>query len=491
VLFQQRTGTSGAFTTFNNRTSLTESGTSSTYQYRMVTLDAVGNADTSANATFGVDKTAPAMTVTGPGPNTTSKVTQSQGLYSATITDGLSGPGSQLVAQTRLSQDISTTTNLTASEGVTFPAGAQGATTAPCAIGRFNASQASSGAGALPSYERGGTIVGYCTPISVPTGTAIQSNDENRDGYYTTTIIGTDAAGNRTTTTTTTWPCLTATVLTCTIADDPTAPTVISIDMPPTITGNATATFPASASDNMDLVGSFASINYPGAITLQYPSVTGPGVAFDNVLTRSATISPTVPNFIKNLQVAPAGTPVAAPAGANNAVSVTVGASDEALNAATPTTVTFLPGVTLTGGASSTYTTGGTFNSGVDIQRNPVTVSNGPGTGATNPFSTTVTITAIGASGTFANPWVGGAVQLWYSVGGNWFFGGNAGAGSARDNGTNRFWDYTLTFDPPAKAPDGTDLTVNGLVINIRGIGVNTNGDAVSSNVIPMTIANP
>src|SRR4029079_8560375 len=122
--------------------------------------------------------------------------------------------------------------------------------------------------------------------------------------YYTTAITGTDAAGNRTpTTTTTTNNCPIGTG--CAIADDATPPTVISIDMPPTITGSATATFPASASDNMDIVGSFASINYPGAITLQYPSVSGPGVPFDNVLTRSATISPTVPNFIRNLQVAP------------------------------------------------------------------------------------------------------------------------------------------------------------------------------------------
>jgi hypothetical protein len=313
---------------------------------------------------------------------------------------------------------------------------------------------------------------------------AVSSDLGGTIGYYTTALIGIDEAGNR------------ATTITNTVVNDPNAtdkPVVLSIDMPPVITGNGTQPFPASATDGLDLVGSFATINYAGpALSLQYPTVAGPGVAFDNVLTRSATISPTVPNFIKNLQVAPAGTAVTAPAAGNNATSVTVGASDEAFNAAAPVTVPFAPGVTLAGGASSTYTTGGTFTSGLDIQRNPVTVSNGPATGATNPFSTTITVTAIGTTGLFANPFVGGAVQVWYNVGGaNWFFAGNAGAGISRDNGTNRFWDYTLNWDPPATAPDGTNLTTNGMVINIRAIGVNTNGDGVASNAIPLTIANP
>jgi len=39
VVFQQRLGTSGAFTTFNNSSSLTETATSSSYQWRMITLD--------------------------------------------------------------------------------------------------------------------------------------------------------------------------------------------------------------------------------------------------------------------------------------------------------------------------------------------------------------------------------------------------------------------------------------------------------------------
>ena len=65
------------------------------------------------------------------------------------------------------------------------------------------------------------------------------------------------------------------------------------------IPGKATASFPASVSD-IDIVGGFAAINYNTVIngtaaTLQYPSVAGPGVAFDNTLTRSATITPTGP----------------------------------------------------------------------------------------------------------------------------------------------------------------------------------------------------
>jgi len=455
----------------------------------MITADALGNADTTtlagAASNFGVDKTPPTVTVTGPAANAIATA-GSNGAYALTVADGLSGAtATNLVAQTRLSGAF-TSSSATPAENTT------NAAAGPCVIGRFNATAAASGAGALTVYDASGNARGFCTPVLFNTN-AVSSDLGGTIGYYTTALIGIDEAGNRSTT------------ITNTVVNDPAAtdrPVVLSIDMPPVITGNGTQPFPASATDGLDLVGSFATINYAGpAISLQYPTVPGPGVAFDNVLTTAATISPSVPNFIKNLQVAAAGAPVTAPVAGNNATSVTVGASDEAFNAATPVTVNFAPGVTLANGASSTYAACPsapapaapcTFNGGLDIKRDPVTVSNGPATGATNPFSTTITVTAMGVTGLFANPFVGGAVQVWYQVGGgNWFFVGNAGAGISRDNGTNRFWDYTLTWDPPAKAPDGTDLTVNGMIINIRAIGVNTNGDGVASIVWPLVIANP
>jgi len=493
VRFQWRVAGAAASTyaDLTSAAALSETATSTTNQFRMITADALGNADTTtlAASTFGVDKTAPTVTITGPGPNTTSTVNGSQGPYVIAVSDALSGPGVELVAQTRLSQDISTSTSLTAAEGVVFTAGSAGAATDPCAIGRFNASQANSSAGALPAYERGGTIVGYCSPIAIPTGTNIASNDMGRDGYFTTTIIGTDAAGNRTAATTTT------------IADDPTAPTVASIDMPPTITGNATPSFPASASDNMDITSSWAAVNYatpsnggPANLQLAYLPVAGPGVAFDNVLTRSATIAPTVPNFIKNLQANNGSAGVTAPVTAGNASSITVTAVDEAFNVGS-NSAAIAPAVTLNNGASSSFSTA-TFTAGWGAGGGGQ-VSNVP-SGTTPAFATTTTLTATagGTTGTFANPFVGGAVSFWYQLGGvgPWYFIGNAGAGAATDNGTNRFWTYSFTWDPPALAQNGTSLippTGGSIALTVRAIGVNSNGDGVLSPPVTVTLTNP
>jgi hypothetical protein len=352
-------------------------------------------------------------------------------------------------------------------------------------IGRFNATAAASGAGALTVYDASGNARGFCTPVLFNTS-AVPANNTvpGAVGYYTTTLIGIDEAGNR------------SAASTVTVVDDTDNPVVSSVDMPPTITGNAAVSFPASASDALDLVGSSATIQYAGpAMNLQYATTPGPGVAFDNVLTRTATIAPQVPNFIKNLQIAGTGTAVAAPVAGNNATNVVVQAIDEANRTGT-ITVPFAPAVTFVAGASTTYGPAGTpavnqFSGGMSIFASPSTLSNGPTATATNPAATAITVTATGLSGTFANPFAGGQVQVWYSVGGNWFLAGTAGAGLSRDNGTNRFWDYTLNWDPPATAPDGTSLTTNGMIINIRAIGVNTAGDGVASNSAPITITNP
>jgi hypothetical protein len=338
-------------------------------------------------------------------------------------------------------------------------------------------------------YDASGNARGFCTPVQFNTNPVLANNSApGAVGYYTTSVIGLDAAGNRSA----------ASVIT--VVDDIDNPVVASVDMPPSITGNATASFPASATDALDLVGSWATITFNTPtngggipVALSYAPVAGPGVPFDNVLTRSATVTASVPNFIINMQVANTPAPVIAPVrGAANgdATNVTVTALDE-VNRTGGVTVPFAPGVTLTGGASASWSTA-TFTGGVSIFASPATVSNGPAAGATAPSITGITVTAQGTSGTFANPFT--AVQIWYQVGGAgpWFLAGTAGAGLSRDNGTNRFWDYTFNWDPPATAPNGASLSTNGLLINIRGIGINTFGDAVSTsgaNVI--TIANP
>ena len=116
-------------------------------------------------------------------------------------------------------------------------------------------------------------------------------------------------------------------------------------------------------------------------------------------------------------------------------------------------------------------------------------------TAATQPTSITLTVTATGPTGTFVNPFATGIVEFWYRPTGGavWYLVGNAGAGSSRDTGVggNRFWDFSITFNPPAFTPDGVDLTTPGMTIDIAAIGINANGDAIMSPTQTITVANP
>lgn len=528
VTFLQGTcGTCSGASTLNvvtGTSTLSETNTATTDVLLQITKDALGNADTafangveintsagtsSANSTrFGVDKTPPTFTfASGPSNQASSNVVGGTGAYFFNLSDNLSGPRpTQLVAQTSLTAGISSSTFSPPAENTVFTNGSENAA-GPCVVGRYNATAAAAGPNALPVFARDGTPEGFCTPTSYAliSGDAIPANipgalgSGNTQGYFTTEVIAVDQAGNQTA------PFMSV------VVEDATAPTVTSIDMPGSITGNSTATFSAAAADNVDIMGSFGQIDYnaptngASAINLRYAVTSGPGVAFDNVLTRSATVTPAIPNFIKNLQVNNGGGAVT-PAAGGNATSVQVGAIDEVSNTGLSAAVPFAPAVTLAAGASSSFSSN--FTGGFTVASNTAAVSDCPTTGcagganAANPTSATLTATAAGVSGLFNNPFSGGAVGIWYqtpaSAGSNtWFFAGNAGVGSARDTGNgspgvgNRFWDYVFTFTPPKTAPDGTKLTVNGTVLNVRAIGVNTNGDGMATPVITVTLTNP
>jgi len=316
-------------------------------------------------------------------------------------------------------------------------------------------------------------------------GTSVSTNAANTPGYVTTRVIGVDQAGNQTAATT------------VTVVEDNIAPSVKNVDLPASVTGNSTQAFSASVSDNLDVVGSYAAIGYAGAgMTLQYPTTAGPGVAFDNVLTRSAVVTPTIPNFINNLQVNNGSAAVAAPVAGNNASSVQITAVDE-VGLKNTLSANLSPSVSFTPGASSSFSTS-TFNAGFVIVTTNGTLSDCPTAGCAggaqtaNPTSTQIIATAQGTTGTFNNPFAGGAVEIFYQVNGagNWFLAGNASAGSSRDNGVNRFWDYSFTFTPPKTAPDGTALTA-GATIAVRAVGVNTAGDAVAGPAVNITLTNP
>jgi hypothetical protein len=510
----------------------------------MITTDALGNADTTNDGTFGVDKTPPTIAVTAtPANDTVTNTAGGLGSYTYTISDNLSGPAiSQLIAVVRNWNGLSSVSssnegrinsNIAAPGFSVTGSSGSGSSFDPCYIGRFNATQAAAGANALPVFSATGAPLGFCTPVlfsafaSLPTSVpAVAPGPVSAvtDGYWTAEVIALDEAAN------------TLVGFTRTILEDATAPTVTNIDPPPTAVGNGVVAFPATVADNTgsgvgDIVGSFFTQTFAAAV-LQFPTQTGPGVAFDNVLTNAPTLSPQFTNYIKNLQAigpaAPAPQPVAG--GNNTAVAVTaIGAADLGVGAPSRGTLsyTFQAGAPqLVAGSANTWpcpnnTFSATVGSPCDLSSlkngwsiagpathvNNISLSNCPTAGCTgnaaalNPLSVALTATAAGPSQTFANPLVGGAVTFWYRVTGSagpWFFAGNGGGGSSRDNLVNRFWDFSATFDPPLRAPDGTDLTVNGTVLDVIAIGVNPAGDALMTDgvtlvggVYKITLTNP
>jgi len=509
VVFQSRTNGSGTYVNLTNTTALAESATSNTYELRMITLDAVGNADTTLAANtlkFGVDKTAPTNVVgAAPANQAVTTTLNGNGNYTFTISDNLSGTGPGLVAQVRNWNGLSAVaagnegrinTNVTApvGSGLTYNAVGTSATATqqPCYIGRFNAAQANAGPNAIAVLSAAGLALGWCTPVVYNLGAGTLASTQGADGYWFTTVVATDVAGNQ------------AAPVSRVVLEDQTAPTVNNIDLPPTVVGNSTATFPANVTDNAaasvgDIVGSWITQTFGGpAVSLRWPTTTGPGVAFDNVLTNSTTVNPAIPNFIKNLQVG--ATAVAPPAG-GVVTQIAVTALGAANNTGT-LAVTLVPGTPqITAGSTNSFLTGTTPITvptwGIQVPAD-VNVSNCPNndtcaTAATKPFSITLTATAQGPTATYVNPFATGSVQFWYRPTGGtvWYQIGNASAGSSRDNSVNRFWDYSVSFNPPATTPDGVVLTTPAMTIDIVAIGVTAAGDGLMSPIQTITIANP
>jgi len=331
-----------------------------------------------------------------------------------------------------------------------------------------------------------GTTLGFCTPVVYNLGAGTLAATLGTDGYWYTTVVATDVAGNQ------------GTPVSRVVLEDATAPTVANIDLPPTAVGNSTVSFPATVNDNAaasvgDIIGSWIVQTFPGA-SLRWPTTTGPGVAFDNVLTNSTTVTPAIPNFIKNLQVSAAS---AVPVAGGNVTSVTVTALGAAQNTGT-LTATFAPGLPqLVGGSTSTFTATSVPNWAIQAPANTnvtncVSDNCAPAT-ATQPTSITLTVTATGPTATYTNPFATGTVEFWYRPTGNpvWYLIGNSGAGSSRDNSVNRFWDFSITFNPPNFTPDQVALTTAAMTIEVVAIGVNANGDAIMSAPVTLTIANP
>jgi hypothetical protein len=226
-------------------------------------------------------------------------------------------------------------------------------------------------------------------------------------------------------------------------------------------------------------------------------------VAFDNVLTNSVTVTPSIPNFIKNLQQGAAAAALVTGPASNDVSSVTVTALGAAGNSGSLTANITAGLPQLVPGSSNSFLTGTTPITvplwGIQAPAN-TNITNcindncAPAT-ATQPTSINLTVTARGPTGTYVNPFAAGVVEFWYRPSGNpvWYFIGNSAAGSSRDTGVGgfRFWDYTISFNPPNFTPDQVALTTAGMTIDVIAIGVTAAGDGLASPPITLTVANP
>jgi Bacterial Ig-like domain (group 2) len=545
VIFQTSTSSSGTFTTVANPANLPETATGAANVLRMITTDKLGNADTAwacpavplvtcpefsagsapANAKFGVDKTAPTATfVSGEAQGNAYNNPATPGNYTLNITDpgavGASGigtyagPGTVLVAQVREWNGFTTGTNVAPFENVVSSniAGAARAglgeifsatpnnTLNPCVIGRFNAGQAKASANALPVFAANGTQVGFCSPVpytpgGVPTASTFPSsgNAPQVNGYFTTQIIASDQANNL------------SSAFKATILGDNSVPIVVNVDVPPTITGNATTALPANVTDNTaggvgDFVASWPAVAYPSGI-YQYAITTGPGVAFDNVLTNATPISPTLPNFIKFLQVSNGiAAPTPTVANVTNATDFFVSAQDPSANVGFKDIVIATQPTNFVGAATA-WTN---FTGGFAINASAANVSNGATPpAAANPTSTVITGVATGATGIFTNPFV--TAQLWYRPQATavWFLApatdAVAAGPSTSDNGVNRTWNFAFTWNPPAATPAShlggpqnlTPPNPGTIVLDVVIVGINANGDAIQTPIQTITLTTP
>jgi hypothetical protein len=295
-----------------------------------------------------------------------------------------------------------------------------------------------------------------------------------------------------------------------TVLEDATNPTAgPGVDLPQSIAGGSAPVFPTLAADNLDVVASFAQITYPSGMVLEGAVAAGTGTAFDNVLTRSTTVTPGVAVFARNLQTS--GNPstlTAGSAAATAPASVNVVVLDAASRAGATGAINFSPTVAISQPSSNPWSSN--FTAGFSITSNAAggLVTNCPASGCgpsgtttpVNPTTVTFTATAAGVSALLGNPFT--TVQIWYQVGaGPWFLAGTTGAGSSRDTGVggNRFWDFTFTWDPPAAAqPDQTGAIASlappnagSIGINVMAIGMNANGDALFTAPLVITLTNP
>ncbi len=442
---------STAWATFTSVSALaeTQAATGSVaYDLRLVICDALNNCSTTPTlTTFGVDKTPPtATTAAGPKNNEIDGIgiPISSGTLSVSASDpqganGVTGSGfganPVLVTETQLA-----------------PSGATGMATT-CVIG-------------VPLAPNTGCKAGSLQPLTF----AVSAVDP---GQYALSYVVVDQAGNQSTPVTLNYYLDGASQ----VAPAPAFAPQMSggIGIPASITNGAT--FSASGVDNMDFASANAVLLYPGVATVMIPAVSSAaGVAFDNVLTRSSSVTVTLANFMRSLGVINAGAivvPQTKPSqigirgldAANNLSQEDIGVFPPT-NISTPTTLVI-----------------GTDLNDFSIALAPTTVSNGTGV---LPRATTLTATVTAVDANHGTPFTqvcfyiinpngqeaGQANAVTGGAGGEFAQLGCTSVTNTTLVGPNKLISSTMSFDPDAR------YGIAG-TLNFVAVGITANGDAL------------
>jgi hypothetical protein len=438
------------WTTFANVTGLAETSTASStgsYILRLVVCDALNNCTNTANLTatgFGVDLTPPSIAVlSGPTDHEIFNIDSVvPSLASFSVSDTSNTAGVTPSGPTAGAEVLVTLQGLQ-------PSGASSSKTI-CSIGTPT--------GSSPAITCKSAVTQNQAGVPLPV-TA---------GEYTMTVIGIDQAGNQSAPTTIRW------------YDDQKGPSVSGgVTIPASITTGTS--FTLNAADSMDVAAGSGALFFTTANVSFFEAGTSSvnGVAFDNVLTRTGTVTVPLTTFYRSVSTAPGTTAGEAPAGLH------MRAVDAAGNLSADTLISFPAGnLSAPGIISSTSTSNGITAAAVFVAPNPVDPN--------KPVVLSDTLTAI--SSTSASPFT--QVCFYYQVPAGHVPAVNSAAAGGAATGdlvkisctsslsasgvAPRLLSYKVTWTVPAAFANSS--------VSIFAVGITSNLDALVTGPVALAV---
>ena len=328
---------------------------------------------------------------------------------------------------------------------------------------------------------------GVCPTVLLPAIVALAGSEGNRSAQYTLIARPVDVAGNI------------GSATTVRTLIDLVLPTVSATTVPATLTGGAAASFGLNATDNLELLSAYPTVQYGSALALQQPTVTI-GTLFDATLTAGASgLAMPVTSFVRSVTLVSEGVPSGAAPGVASAVVAT--ALDVGNNSASSTTA-FGAGVVQNPPGAAVFTTGAPATNVAQFAFSTINPATSTATAANPVVATTtsggaltsLTLRAdeVGATGSYVTPFQ--RVELYVRN------GTVNGApvyrlldafpvGTVTDDGGVRRVRRELTLTPstyPLLAG-----SAGGTVYELRVVGITANGDALVSDAVSVTVRTP